>query len=269
MPDQSITPVNGTAAPAPFQGFIKLSRASVVDDLLRYPFSFALATQIARRARWREGGLNVHGLNIGEALVGDYKSLGMTERAYRTAKSLLEKCGVATFRPTNKGTIAKLCDASIYDINAGLSDEQSDRTTTGKRRTSDEQSDRPATTNEEGKEVKKGKQEKKPTPPRAAEEELKFPDGLDVEEFRTSFTEWMNFRRGLPGKVKNWSAVFAKQLAWLAPFGPNVAREILDQSLRNGWKGVFPLKQNNTNNRNNHAPNRQHHAPAPAAGSEW
>lgn len=115
--------------------FVQLSRDPKVDELMKVsPAGFLLATQIARRARRTTAGLNPHALNMGEALIGDHRSIGLSEREYRTAKSHLEKWQIATFKATNKGTIAILMDSSIYDINAEASDEQKDRQATGKRR---------------------------------------------------------------------------------------------------------------------------------------
>ena len=119
-------------------GFIQLNRSKEAEELLlKRPNAFLLLTQIAMRAR-RTDAFNAHGLEIGEALIGDYKSCGLTERTYRTAKKRLAEYGFATFKPTNKGTIAKLSNKSIYDINAEAGDEQSDGQTTDKRRASDD-----------------------------------------------------------------------------------------------------------------------------------
>ena len=148
-------------------GFVKQSRDRAVDELLRYPNDFALLTQIARRARWNTKGINLHGLALGEALIGDFRSLGMTERAYRTAKKRLEKAGLATFRATSRGTIATLAGKQVYDINLAACDGQNDRQTTSKRRTDDEQSDRQTTNNEEEKLVNKGKSNEQLSSPKA------------------------------------------------------------------------------------------------------
>ena len=84
--------------------------------MLKCPKVFALLTLIAIRAR-RTNQLNIHGLSVGEALIGDYKACGLTRQEYRTTKNKLERIGLATFRTTNKGTIATILDTSIYDIN--------------------------------------------------------------------------------------------------------------------------------------------------------
>ena len=112
--------------------FLKLMKTKETKELLKSaPNAFLLLTQIALRAK-RTNDFNVHGLKIGQALVGDYKSIGLTERKYRTAKAQLETWGFATFKGTNKGTIANLINSRVFDIN-----EECKRRT--ERRPSDEQ----------------------------------------------------------------------------------------------------------------------------------
>ena len=112
--------------------FLKLMKTKETKELIKSaPNAFLLLTQIALRAK-RTNDFNVHGLKSGQALVGDYKSIGLTERKYRTAKAQLETWGFATFKGTNKGTIANLINSSVFDIN----EEYKRRT---KRRSSDEQ----------------------------------------------------------------------------------------------------------------------------------
>jgi hypothetical protein len=71
---------------------------------------------IASRARWHNGP-NKHNLKIGEAIVGDYKSAGLTRREYREALRRLEhQWHQVTTRPTNRGTIVTLTEAALFDL---------------------------------------------------------------------------------------------------------------------------------------------------------
>ena len=99
-------------------GFIKQSRGTEVDELMRFPFAFLLLTQIARRARRTTQTFNPHDLKPGEALIGDHQSIGASLQNYRTAKEQLARWKLATFQPTSRGTIATLIDTRVYDINA-------------------------------------------------------------------------------------------------------------------------------------------------------
>lgn len=123
------------------KGYIQLLRDSKVFDMLvlRRPSAFVLLTLIAKRAK-RTNDHPYPELEFGEALIGDYEVYGATERTYRTDKKYLEKFNLSTFRTTNKGTIAKLINSSVFDINI-----KDDRRTD--RRKDRQASDDQATTN--------------------------------------------------------------------------------------------------------------------------
>lgn len=98
------------------QGFIKLNRGPETLELLHDPNAFILLTVIALRAR-RTDEFNVHNLRCGQALIGDYEKYGLSRQQYRTAMKRLGQWGLATFKPTTRGTVATLADRRIYDIN--------------------------------------------------------------------------------------------------------------------------------------------------------
>lgn len=96
--------------------YVKMMRGEAGDELIAAnPLAFCLAAVIARRARWSDG-FNVHNLQPGEAFLGDFGRCGMSEQQYRTAKAQLEKWGFAAFKPTNKGTVAKLEDTRLFSV---------------------------------------------------------------------------------------------------------------------------------------------------------
>lgn len=124
--------------------FLKLMKSPDTMELAtKAPNAFILLMQIAWRAK-RTNGFSAQGLGIGQALIGDYKSIGLTERKYRTAKALLKKGRFATFKATNKGTIATLINSRVFDINEE-----------GKRRAKRRSKDEQETTNKKVKNVKK------------------------------------------------------------------------------------------------------------------
>lgn len=137
-------------------GWIKLKRSANTMIILKKPKVFALLSQIAIRAR-RTNQLNFDDLSIGEALIGDHAACGLTRQEYRTATKQLQKRGLVTFRTTNKGTIAKILDSSIYDIN--LDTEQPTNQLTVNQPTANKkpESNQQATTNNKEKKEKKEK----------------------------------------------------------------------------------------------------------------
>ena len=123
-------------------GWFKASRGPEPLELIASnPLCYVLAAVIAHRARWSDK-FNRHGLEMGEALLGDFAQYGMSERQYRTCKENLQKWGFATFRTTNRGTIGKLCDSRLFAVSKfvtdGQNDSRSDRRPTDDRRTTDD-----------------------------------------------------------------------------------------------------------------------------------
>lgn len=111
------------------KGFIRLNRSDETIELLKYPMAFVLLSVISLRAKRSANTFTVQQLEVGECVLGDHNNYGMKEHQYRAAKQILENCRLVEFRTTNKGTIAKLIDKRIFDINVEKSaGETSDRT---------------------------------------------------------------------------------------------------------------------------------------------
>ena len=65
---------------------------------------------------------------------------------------------------------------------------------------------------------------------------------MATDEFLRIWSEWVLFRMKMK-KCKDWRALFAKQLEWLRPMNADDRIEIISQSMRNGWQGLFERKQ--------------------------
>jgi hypothetical protein len=105
------------------RGFFKILRTKQTLELMKDPKAWTLFSLIAYRAK-RTNEASIYGLKIGEALIGDYKSCGLSEKEYRNAKKRLAKMGLAVFKGANKGTVATLINTDIFDINAEDGGEQ-------------------------------------------------------------------------------------------------------------------------------------------------
>jgi len=132
------------ARPPRTHGYFESTRSEDALTLIRhYPHAHTLAVVIAHRARWRNDGFNPHGLQFGEAFLGagETENYGMGkgdkgESKYRRAKKILAEWHFATFKATNRGTIAKLTDTRLFRINPIKGDGQNtgqatDATTNG------------------------------------------------------------------------------------------------------------------------------------------
>lgn len=97
-----------------------------------------------------------------------------------------------------------------------------------------------------------------PSPSPSTKVGKKVQDALDIPKelhsptFTTAWQKWMTFRRGLGKKPGDWGAMFGEQLVWLKQFGAAEAVEILNQSIRSGWQGLFERKHGNNKT---HQPN--------------
>lgn len=112
------------------------------------PNAFILLYQIAYRAQ-RTAGWNKHHLKPGEAFIGDHDEIGLTRQKYRTAKKILADGHFATFKATNRGTIATLIDSRVFHINAAPGNHQSNQRLTISQPSANQQA---TTTNNENKE---------------------------------------------------------------------------------------------------------------------
>ena len=178
------------------KGFLKLVRSKETEQLLKDdPNSFLLLTIIALRANWHDD-FNTQGLKQGEALVGDYRNYGLTRQEYRGASLRLRKWQFATFRATNTGTIAKLLDKRIYDINAPT-----------EQPTTQPSSNHQATTNEKYKNVRSIKRGSKgfqpPTEKEVSEYSKSIGITLNSNEF-VSYYEALGWDINRGQKMKDW-----------------------------------------------------------------
>ena len=92
--------------------WVNLNVCEETNWLLSKPWAFVLLAQIACRVQAKS--LLQRSLGNGEALVGDYRSIGLTQGQYRQAKKVLQESGLVKFKGTTKGTVATLVDVTIF-----------------------------------------------------------------------------------------------------------------------------------------------------------
>jgi hypothetical protein len=70
---------------------------------------------------------------------------------------------------------------------------------------------------------------------------LNFPQNLRTPGFTATWEKWVPFRKKMKG-CKDWVTLFQGQLDWLGTFPEGTAIAILDQSIRQGWQGLWEIK---------------------------
>jgi hypothetical protein len=166
-----------------YERFIKFIPSEKADWLREeHPYAFLLLSLIAQRARRCPG--HPDGLEVGDALIGDYDKAGIpTEAKYRSAKSILVKIGaikiketnrnpiskeankrILTNRTTTRGTLVTLLNSDVWDINRVLPHDPNNEYSTNKQRFSDDE--------QEGK--KKKEKVKKESSPKSQKKEKSF-----------------------------------------------------------------------------------------------
>jgi len=71
-------------------------------------------------------------------------------------------------------------------------------------------------------------------------EEVKIPESLNHLEFLKLWKEWLEYRRGQ--KMTCSPICLKKQLNFLSLLGLELALISINQSIINGWQGLFPPK---------------------------
>ena len=221
--------------------FLKLMRSGITEQLVQHPNAFAVLTLVALRAR-RTGERRLDGLQEGEAMLGDYASLGLTRQQYRTILSNLQAWHLITIRTTNKGTIAKLCNSDVYDINSEASNQPAtsdqpapnQRPTTNKKDKKERKKEDSSFQSESGPaepmEVVEGEEgeadlllAKKKQPQRTAEPEhfAAFWQVYPRKEARaTALTSFRKLSEEEQANAAGWARdFFARRSDWLGPNG--------------------------------------------------
>ncbi len=208
--------------------FVQMIRSEIFDELVKTPLAFVLLAIIARRAK-RTDKYNRNNLQAGEALIGDYKNYGMSEQNYRTAKSQLTRAKFITVKVTNKGTIAKLINTDVFDINTGKGNEQSNEPLTDELTDSQRTGNEPLTTKKEDKKEKNDNNDKKKTPIPPLDDFLSHAKescnkaNLNFSELsfaiESKYNTWVadGWKDGFGNKILGWKNKFNNTLPNLKP----------------------------------------------------
>ncbi|MCB6610219.1 hypothetical protein V3C10_04180 [[Clostridium] symbiosum] len=184
------------------------------------------------RANWKDGRFQGAEVPRGSFISSIRKlseETGLTEREIRTAISHLKTTGEVTSESHTKYTVFTVKNYDCYQS----TDTQNDNQMAGERQSNDNQT----TTIEE---VKKGRSIKKSISNKIPEKAVY----ADDTELNQAICDFIEYRRKIKAPMTEHAIkLLLKQLDKLAPGGEiSVKTAILEQSIVQGWKGVFPLK---------------------------
>lgn len=80
-----------------------------------------------------------------------------------------------------------------------------------------------------------------PAPADAGELGLEIPQNLRTQNFLSTWEKWVPYRKKIKG-CKDWVMLFQEQLTWLGTFPEATAIEMINNSIRQGYQGIFELK---------------------------
>ena len=151
------------------------------------------------------------------------EQLGVSESKFRRGLEKLKSFGVITTQATNKYTIVRVEKYESFQKR----DDEADQQATIKRPSSDQQ----PTTNKNGKKVKN-----KRFDPLAIE----LPESLQGEGFRVAWQDWCSHRAEIKKNLTLTST--EKHLKVLGEMGLQRAVAAIENSIANGWQGIFEPK---------------------------
>ena len=69
-----------------------------------------------------------------------------------------------------------------------------------------------------------------------------IPQGLSTPQFLKEWNDWVEARKAMGKKPKDWTFMFQKQIDGLAAYGPTVACSVLHRSTSNNYQGLIEPK---------------------------
>jgi hypothetical protein len=210
-------------------GYIKIHRKMMDWEWYTDPLTARLFFHLILSVRHKDGRRFGVEVKRGQMLTGIYElseQTGLSVRQTRTRLDRLEQTGEITRKTTNKFSIITVVKYSDYQDND--SEPTSNRQATDKQPTSN----RPLSKKERKKEGKNINT----TPPKP-----KVLDGRS-KDFVEAFSGFKIMRKKIKKPMTDRAVELTiKELEKLAPLDEAKQIQILEQSIRNSWQGVFPL----------------------------
>lgn len=225
------------------QGYIKLHRKIVdwewYDDLNTFKLWIHLLLKVNHEDKKWRGEIVKRG-----SCISSYQSLsaetGLTVQQVRTSLNKLISTNDITKLSRTKNTLFIVTNYNMYQDNQ-QADEQTNNTQINKQTTDNQQTNnKQVTTNKNEKNDKNEKNNKKEVSKKSYDEVLEC---IDDDNLKQTYLEFIKMRKLIKAPLTNRALVMLiNKVNSLA--GTNEEKiQILNQSIINSWKSVYPLKQ--------------------------
>jgi len=239
------------------RGFITLYRKIVDWEWYSDANVFRVFTHLILTANWEPKKWKGELVSRGQKVISIQKlaqETGLTEQSVKTAIKKLKLTGEITTKATNKYTIVTLINYDFYQdkekqlTNKTTSELTNEQQTTNKQLTTTKQLINKETIKTKYKDhVEKNCDVSVKTT--KSENEVKIPDKLNTPEFLQAWEEWQTYRKQRRQTLTAFS--IKKQLEFLSSIGAKDAVISINESIKNGYTGLFKVKQATRNNDNN------------------
>jgi len=238
------------------RGFITLHRKMVDWEWYSDVNVFRVFTHLLLIANWEPKRWKGELVSRGQKVISIQKlaqETGLTEQSVRTAIKKLKSTGELTSKSTNKYTVVTLTNYDFYQdkekqlTNKTTSNLTNEQQTNNKRVTTTKQLINKETIKTKYKDhvAKNCDAYVKTT---KSENEVKIPANLNTPEFLQAWEEWQLYRKQKRQTLTDVS--IKKQLEFLSSIGAKDAVISINESIKNGYTGLFPVKQSARNKNN-------------------
>jgi len=238
------------------RGFITLHRKIVDWEWYSDANVFRVFTHLILTANWEPRKWKGVPVKRGQKITSIQhmaEETGLTEQSVRTAIKKLKLTGEITTKATNKYTLVTLINYDFYQdkekqLTSELTNElTNEQQTTNKQLTTTKQLNKETIKTKYKDHVKKNCDTSVKTT--KSENEVKIPDKLNTPEFLQAWEEWQTYRKQRRQTLT--VASIKKQIEFLASIGVQDAVISINESIKNGYTGLFKVKQAARNNNDN------------------
>ena len=211
------------------EGWIKVYRKILdwewfnVDNTFKV-FMYLLLAANHKDKKWR--GITVKKGQLIASHSDISKKTGVSVRSVRTCINRLKSTGELTIKATNRYSVLTICNYVDYQSEEVDSDKQTDKQLDKQATSKRQASDKPSNKNVKNIRMK---EEKK----------------MDIHPlFISHWEKWLSYRSEIKKPYRSLQTSQQKydHLVELSGGDPDLAGRIIDQSIREGWTGFFPLK---------------------------